>query len=167
MADHENDAGQGKHESCERHRRRTHSRAEPEDERGQQRSQRRDQRRVLRFGVREALVDEEVEAGETDRTERQQSDAAAVEAKCIPPLEHGQQPEEHERGNRITDRCQMKRVDAAERRLAEDELASPDKRGSRCERNSGKRRFHPASFPSAKLRWSSKEGTRIRSRLFR
>jgi hypothetical protein len=37
----------------------------------------------------------------------------------------------------------MKRIDAAERRLAEDELASPDERGSRCEPNSGKRRFHP------------------------
>src|SRR6185503_12300461 len=79
LADHERDADESHAEERERRACGAHASPSPEDEGREQRAERHDQRGALRSRVREPRVREEVEAGEAERAEPEETPAAPVE----------------------------------------------------------------------------------------
>src|SRR5262249_23642780 len=135
-ADHERDAGQREREHQERGVRGPQTRTPPDDERREERRERDDQRRALRAGVSESGIGEEVEPGEAERAEPEEAEAAAVEAERAPALDHREHAEPDRHGEGVADRGEREGVDAAERGLADHELAAPRDRRSRGEERS-------------------------------
>ena len=98
-------------------------------ERDQQRGGGDDQRRVLRAGVLERDVGEEVEAGEAERAEDEQLEAAAVGAQRLAALERGEQAEEDRGRDAVADRRQVEGVDVRDRGGGDREHRAPGERG--------------------------------------
>src|SRR5207302_8491592 len=99
--------------------------AAPEDERSEQGGERDDEGRALRTGVGEPRVRKQVEAGEPERAEPEQAQAAAVEAERSPAFHDRENDQPEACCARVSDGREREGADAVERRLADHELAAP------------------------------------------
>ena len=83
--------------------------------------------------MRKPRVREEVEAGEAERAEAEEPQAAALEPEGLTPLPPGEHREQQRGRDGIANRRQGERVDPVQRGRPDDELASPCETGDRAE----------------------------------